>query len=311
MHTPLDPNNRLFTLACGARRLPHILVAVVLSLVFVFGSALAGSIAGGLLLGPLLSAGPVPAEIGAELRNILIFGLMALLLTLWLRWFEGRRLWTVGLERAPIIRRFLIGWLVSVAVIGAAVGLAALTGGATLTLNLTPLGGMTALALALIVIPSRLVQGGVEELIFRGWMLPVLGVRYRPWIGMLVSSVVFSVIHVIGAGLHPLAILNIALIGLLFARYALREGGLWGVIALHAGMNWTQANLFGLPTSGHTVGSTLLHVQLTGSDLLTGGAFGIENSPAMTIVVLIALGVERALARRLQARGVAKAPAAV
>jgi hypothetical protein len=107
MRTLLDPNNRLFTLTRSACRLPHILVAVALSLVFVFGSALAGSIAGGLLLGPLLSAGPVPAEIGAELRNMLIFGLMALLLTLWLRWFEGRRLWTLGLERAPIIRRFL------------------------------------------------------------------------------------------------------------------------------------------------------------------------------------------------------------
>lgn len=310
MGTLLDPNNRLFALARGARRLPHILVVVALSLVFVFGSALVGSVAGGLLLGPLLSAGPVPAEIAAELRNMLIFGLMALLLTLWLRWFEGRRLWTLGLERGAVVRPFLVGWLVSVAMVGAAVGLAALAGGATLAPSLTSLGGMTALALSLIVIPSRFVQGGVEELIFRGWMLPVLGVRYRPWVGVLASSLVFSVIHVIGAGLHPLAILNITLIGLLFAFYALREGGLWGVIALHAGMNWAQANLFGLSASGRTVGATLLNVQLTGSELLTGGAFGIENSPAMTAVVLIALGVELALARRARASRHAEAPAA-
>ncbi len=30
MHTLLDPNNRLFTLARGALRLPHIVVAVIL-----------------------------------------------------------------------------------------------------------------------------------------------------------------------------------------------------------------------------------------------------------------------------------------
>ncbi len=95
-----------------------------------------------------------------------------------------------------------------------------------------------------------------------------------------------------------MATLNIALIGLFCALYALREGSLWGVMALHAGLNWAQTNLFGLSASGHTVGATLMKVQLTGSELITGGAFGIENSLAMTVVVLIAIGVELALARR-------------
>jgi hypothetical protein len=100
------------------------------------------------------------------------------------------------------------------------------------------------------------------------------------------------------AGFLPLATLNIALIGLFLALYALREGSLWGVVALHAGLNWAQTNLFGLSASGHTVGATLMHVQLTGSDLITGGAFGIENSSAMTFVAVAAGGVEIVLSRR-------------
>ncbi len=127
---------------------------------------------------------------------------------------------------------------------------------------------------------------------------------------MLVSSLVFSILHVANAGLLPLAVLNIALIGLFIALYALREGSLWGVIGLHAGLNWAQTNLFGLSASGHTVGATLMNVQLTGSELITGGAFGIENSVAMTVVMLIAVGVEVVLARRAKTPVAAGLPAA-
>jgi hypothetical protein len=310
MRTLLDANNRLFTLARSAQRLPHLLVAILLSVAFLYGALIIGAIVGNLVLGPFAAGGPLVAEIVDELKNMISFGLVAVPLILWLRWFEGRRLWTLGLERRSLARPFLVGWLVSVVVIAATVGLAALMGGATITPNLTPLGGLTALVLSLIVIPSRFVQGGAEEVIFRGWLLPVLGVRYRPSIGVLVSSVVFSMLHVANAGFLPLAILNITLIGLFIALYALREGSLWGVIALHAGLNWAQANLFGLSASGHTVGATLMNVQLTGSDLMTGGVFGIENSLAMTLVALVAVAVEVALARRPKTSVAAEVPVA-
>lgn len=310
MRTLFESDNRLFALARGARRHSGIVLSLILSPLILFGAAIGGSILGGLLLGPLFDGGPLLAEIGGELRNILIFGLMGLLLAGWLRWYEGRRLWTVGLERRPLARPFLAGWLVSVAIIAGATGLAALLGGASVAPNLTSLGGLTALALSLLIIPSRFVQGGVEELLFRGWMLQSLGLRYRPWVGVAVTSVLFSLLHIANAGFLPLATLNLALIGLFCALYALREGGLWGVVALHAGFNWAQTNLFGLPSSGHTVGATLLNVQLAGPELITGGAFGLENGLAMTAVTLIAVGAELALAARRAQATAARLPAA-
>jgi uncharacterized protein len=301
----MHEENRLFTLARSARRLPHILVVLPISVLFLYGALIGGSLIGNLALGPFSNGAPLLSEIIFEMKNMISFGLAILLLMLWLRWFEGRRLWTLGLERQPLARPLLVGWLASVAIIAAVVGLSALLGGATVAPNTTSLDGLTALALSLLVVSSRFVQGGAEEVLFRGWMLPVLGVRYRPWMGVLVSSLVFSVLHLANAGFLPLAILNITLLGLFMALYALREGSLWGVIALHAGLNWAQANLFGLSASGHTVEATFLNVHLTGSELFTGGTFGIENSLSMTVVALIAVGAEVALARR--ARGAALA----
>jgi uncharacterized protein len=310
MQTLIDSQNRIFVLARDAKRLSGIVLAVVLSSVFVFGAAIGGSILGGLLLGPLFNGSELLAEIGSELRNILIFGLMGLLLASWLRFYEGRKLWTVGLERTQLLRPLLGGWLVSLLIIGATVGLAALLGGVTVAPNLGALGGLTALALTLLVVPSRFIQGGVEELIFRGWMLQGLSLHYRPWIGVLASSLIFALVHIANAGFLPLAILNITLVGVFLALYALREGSLWGVVALHAGLNWTQTNLFGLASSGHTVDATLLRTQLTGVELISGGAFGIENSLPMTLVLLVAVSIELALAaRRVRGAVAAELPA--
>jgi uncharacterized protein len=277
-------------------------VALLSTPVLLVGGGVGGSILGNLLLGPLRAGGPVLAEVAFELRNIISFALMGLLLAAWLRWYERRPLWTIGLERRPLVRPLLTGWLLSVILAAAAIGLSALLGGGTIVPNLSPLGGLTAIALSLLIIPSRFVQGGVEELIFRGWMLPALSVRYRPWIAVLASSVIFSLLHVANAGFLPLATLNIGLFGVFVALYALREGGVWGVVALHAGFNWAQVNLFGLPSSGHTVGATLLDVRLAGSELIAGGAFGIENSLPMTAVMLAAVAVELALAARRASR---------
>lgn len=297
-----DSRNRLLILAGQANRLPNLLVVVLIAPVLLYGGLILGSILGNLALGWLVGGGPVGAEIAFELRNVLSFGLLAVFLALWLRWFEGRKLWTLGLENGSHALALLTGWTTSVAIIAAVVALAALLGGANITFNATPLGGMTALLLLLVVIPSRFVQGGAEELLFRGWMMPVIGVRYSPWMGVVVSSVLFSMLHMLNAGFLPLAMLNLALIGLFLALYALREGGLWGVIALHAGLNWAQANLFGLPASGHVVGATLLNVELLGSTLITGGEFGIENGLAMTVVAAAAVSTQ-ILLRKSRTKG--------
>jgi len=59
------------------------------------------------------------------------------------------------------------------------------------------------------------VQGPAEEVLFRGWLLPVIGARYLPWIGVLVSSLIFSLAHAGSmsyAPLVPLALLNLFLL---------------------------------------------------------------------------------------------------
>ncbi|RMD72733.1 MAG: CPBP family intramembrane metalloprotease, partial [Chloroflexi bacterium] len=137
-----------------------------------------------------------------------------------------------------------------------------------------------------------LVQGAAEEILTRGWMLPTLAVRYRPWVGVLISSLFFAVMHGLNPNLSFLALLNLFLYGLFAALYALREESLWGICAFHSIWNWAQGNLFGLAVSGQPVsGGMLFNLMETGPDWLTGGAFGPEGGLVTTIVLVISMAI--------------------
>ena len=140
----------------------------------------------------------------------------------------------------------------------------------------------------LLVALGWVVQGAGEEVVTRGWMLPVLGARTRPWIGIVVVSLFFSLLHGLNPNLSALAMVNLALFGLFAAFYALREGSLWGICALHSVWNWIQGNVFGFEVSGTNAGGgTLFKFVETGPDWFTGGAFGPEGGLAVSLMLQI------------------------
>jgi hypothetical protein len=122
--------------------------------------------------------------------------------------------------------------------------------------------------------------------------MPVVGARYRPWLGIILSATLFALWHSLNPNLNPIAMVNLFLFGLFAAFYALREGGLWGVFGIHAAWNWAQGNLFGLQVSGLQIaGGTLFNLVETGPDAITGGPFGPEGGLAVTVVLLASCGL--------------------
>jgi hypothetical protein len=74
---------------------------------------------------------------------------------------------------------------------------------------------------------------------------------------------------------------------------------LWLAIGPHAGENAPHGALLGVPVSGHdTPGLFVTH--LSGADVLTVGAFGVEASIVLLVVALLLAGV---MLRRTVRRG--------
>ena len=141
----------------------------------------------------------------------------------------------------------------------------------------------------MLMLMAWVVQGGSEEIITRGWYLGALGARYRPWVGVAVSSLLFSVLHLTA---NPVALLNLLLFGLFLALYCLREGSIWGVCGWHTAWNWTMVKCFGLSVSGHDVtGGVFLNLKAEGNPYLSGGDFGPEGSIYATLIFVVGIAV--------------------
>lgn len=137
-----------------------------------------------------------------------------------------------------------------------------------------------------------LIQGPAEEIMARGYLLPAFGARGGAWVGILLSSLIFTLFHALNPNLSVLAVLNLFLYGILTALYALREQGLWGVFGLHTAWNWMQGNVLGLPVSGAQLGvSPLFRFSTGGPAWWSGGPFGPEGGLVVTIPTLIAIGI--------------------
>jgi hypothetical protein len=188
-----------------------------------------------------------------------------------------------------------------------ALGLGLLTGAAGLALALggaALLGAVGGAAAPVEMAPTLLVQGvfvsallfalqvGAEEVFFRGWLQPILCLRWGPWVGLAATSVIFGAAHSFLQPVSLLASLNIVLAGAVFGLLALRTGGLWAPFAAHWIWNWGEQSIAGaLPNPGVDAIGSVFDVDLAGPALFSGGADALNGALSTTIVLTLLLVV--------------------
>ncbi|VVT04876.1 CPBP family intramembrane metalloprotease [Sphingomonas sp. EC-HK361] len=160
-------------------------------------------------------------------------------------------------------------------------------------------------AVLLPVLAIAIVSGVTEEIIFRGLVFRILERWLGSGIALVVSALIFGLLHLANPNATLLAGFAIALeAGVMLAAIYMLTRRLWAAIGVHAAWNFAQGGIFGIPISG-LASDGLLRPRITGPDLLTGGDFGAEASlPA--IVVATAFGL--ALLWRCHVRGRFVAP---
>lgn len=128
-------------------------------------------------------------------------------------------------------------------------------------------------------IASALSSGFLEELLFRGVLFRIVEEWLGSWISIIVSSVVFGLVHLINPDATLLGAIFISVeAGLLLAAAYMVTRRLWMSIGFHVSWNYTQSAIFGGIVSGGIAEPGLIKPILNGPDLLTGGQFGLEAS---------------------------------
>ena len=157
------------------------------------------------------------------------------------------------------------------------------------------------------LISLGLVAGVAEEIVLRGVLFRYVESLLGTWASVGISAVIFGGLHLNNENATLTGAVAIALeAGVMFAvLYALTRS-LWVVVGVHAGWNVMQGLGLGIVVSGSSdAGSGFLVSHPTGSDLVSGGGFGIEAS---VVSVVVWLAVAAYLSWRLVRTGAVIAP---
>lgn len=220
------------------------------------------------------------------------FALNGLLILAWVRLVERRSLASIGLTGPPQILTLLGGIAVGAATILSVVIAIGLAGGYQVGAVGPALASPAALTGIGLLLLCFVIQAGVEEIIFRGWLLSAITRKLGLPAAVVLVSLVFTFLHY-SPHQHWLIMLSSFLFSAFACAWAIRAGNIWGVMGWHAGWNWLLGTGFDLPVTGFQLGLPALLVKLTpqGSVALTGGAQGPEGSWLCSVFFVVGIVV--------------------
>ena len=215
-------------------------------------------------------------------------GMATILIAAWLmtRFADRRRFVTLGFGRTHLLGDTLCGIGLGLAMMAACAGLLMLSPWAEFRFErATP---ATALLLPVLAVAANSVT---QEVLVRGYILQTLRTRFGAGVAVIVSSLVFVLLHAGALSTDTLvAGLNLFLSGVFLGLAYVLTGNLWFPIAAHFGWNFLQGPVLGAAVSGRDLGSTrLLDIDPNGPSLMTGGAFGPEGGLAATAATLLGI----------------------
>lgn len=217
----------------------------------------------------------------------------------WVRLVERRTLPAVGLSLDARTSRFSGGVLIGIAMMCGIVALDWGAGGFVSRGVARAFASPQAMAGIAVLLLGFAVQSSVEEILFRGWMMSALAYKWGVVPAVLVSSLLFTLLHFEPA-VSPLFVPNVFLFALFACCWSLRTGNIWGVMGWHAGWNWLLGVGFELPVTGLNTHLPALIARLApqGPIYLTGGTEGVEASVGCSVVLIAGLAWAALGARR-------------
>jgi membrane protease YdiL (CAAX protease family) len=177
-----------------------------------------------------------------------------------------------------------VGLLIGFALFSLVVGVAALLD----VYNVIGEGGFSQMLYTVVVI--SIMPGFLEELLFRGILFRWLEQFGGSWFALVLTSALFGIAHIFNPNATFVSSFAIAVeAGILLGGAYMLTRNLWMPIGLHAAWNFTQGFIWDVPVSGLDQ-QGLVEAKLSGPEILSGGAFGLEAS-LIAMVVATSAGV--------------------
>ena len=146
----------------------------------------------------------------------------------------------------------------------------------------------------LLVFIAVLIQSAAEELVCRVFIYQRLVRRYgKPLMAAVVNAAFFAMIHLSNPGVTGMAVANIFIYGLLFSAMVVYMDSPWAAMAAHAGWNFCQNILLGLPNSGMVLPYSVfkLDAAAASDSFAYSVSFGLEGTVTACVLFMAVTGV--------------------
>jgi len=138
----------------------------------------------------------------------------------------------------------------------------------------------------LLAILRCLIVSFVEETVIRGYILQNLMSDMGKWAALIITSLLFALLHAANPAISILPLFNLFTAGLLLGVNFIYTKNLWFGIFMHFAWNFFQGFVLGYRVSGMEIQKSLLQQNIQGSAILTGGSFGFEGSVVATALII-------------------------
>ncbi len=127
-----------------------------------------------------------------------------------------------------------------------------------------------------------------EEIIFRGFILQSLNMRFSNITSIAFSSILFALVHSLNPYFSFYAAFNTFLAGALLGFMYIKTRSLWLPLFYHFFWNLFQALIIGSNVSGQATSYSLFNLKIDGTILqwLFGNDYGFENSILCTFTLI-------------------------
>lgn len=142
---------------------------------------------------------------------------------------------------------------------------------------------------------SGIAAGFVEEMVFRGVILNALRKRWNIKVAVVVPSMLFGIVHVLGQDFSIssclLVVIAGTMVGIMFSMIAIEGGSVWNSGIVHA--VWNVVIIGGGLAIGEKMDkySVMTYVLNSKDFAITGGEFGIESSVISLLGYIIVAGI--------------------
>jgi uncharacterized protein len=243
-------------------------VRMVLGIFWVGASIGLGAGLSGMLPGPLKGLSPLFLAAGA-LAGYYVFVRLA--------------------ERRPVVEMTGPWWAAEI-VLGLAIGVALFTL-VIAVLYFTghyQVDGLNPRSAVLATLATAVMAGVTEEVLMRAVAFRILEQWLGSWIALALTAVLFGALHLPNPQATLVSSVAIALeAGVMLAAAYMLTRRIWLAVGIHVAWNFTQGGIFGVATSG-VESNGLLQGTLSGSPVVSGGAFGPEASIIAVVMCLLA-----------------------